>query len=56
VFYPEMVAFEEECMCIKFCFSLGRTAKETCGMLKIAIGKEMLSRPKRFDLFFKLRS
>jgi len=56
VFYPEMVAFKEEWMCIKFCFSLGRTASETCGMLKLAIGKEMLSRPKRFDLFFKLRS
>jgi len=56
VFYPEMVAFKEECMCIKFCFSLDRTATETCGMLKLAIGKEMLSRPKRFDLFFKLRS
>jgi hypothetical protein len=40
----------------QICFSLGRTATETCGMLKLAIGKEMLSRPKRFDLFFKLRS
>jgi hypothetical protein len=56
VFYPKMVAFKEVCMCIKFWFSLGRTAPETCRMLKLAIGKEVLSRPKRFDLFLKLKS
>jgi hypothetical protein len=51
-----MVVFKEECMCIKFCFSVGRIALETCGMLKLAIGKKMLSILKRFDLFLKLRS
>jgi hypothetical protein len=48
--------FEEECMCIKFCFRLRKIAAETFRMLKLAFGGEMMSRIQTFDWFSKFKS
>jgi hypothetical protein len=39
-----MAGFEEQCMCIMFCFRLGKIATENFEMLKLAFRDGTLSR------------
>jgi hypothetical protein len=45
-----MKDFKEQCVCIKFCFILGRVTAETYNMLKLAFGAEKMSGTQMFTL------
>ena len=46
----EMADFRERA-CIKFCFKLGKTAKECYEMLKTAFGEQAMGRSQTFQWF-----
>ena len=47
----EMADFRELSACIKFCFKLGKTAKECYEMLKTVFGEQAMSRFQTFQWF-----
>jgi len=52
----EMADFREQCACIKFCFKLGKTARECCEMLKTAFGKKAMGRSQTFQWFSRFQA
>ena len=52
-----MKDMEEQSVCVKFCFKLGKTATETWKMLQQAFGDECMSRTQCFEWYslFKTR-
>jgi hypothetical protein len=46
-----MADLKEQCICVKFCFKLGKTASETHEMLKIAFGDSAMGRTETFEWF-----
>ena len=51
-----MADFREQRACIKFCFKLGKTAKECYEMLKIAFGEQAMGRSQTFQWFPRLKA
>ena len=41
----------EQCICIKFCFKIGKTATETYQLLQQAYGKDAMGRTQVFEWF-----
>jgi competence protein ComGF len=41
----------EQCICINFCFNIGKTATETYELLQQAYGEDAMSRTQVFDVF-----
>jgi len=41
----------EQCICIKFCFKIGKTASETYQLLQQAYGEDAMGRTQVFDWF-----
>jgi hypothetical protein len=51
-----MMDFEEQHVCVKFCFKLGKTATERWEMLQQAFGDECMSRTQRFEWYSRLKT
>ena len=51
-----MKDFEEQRVCVKFCFKLGKTFTETFQMLQQAYGKDCLSRTQRHEWYQSFKS
>ena len=45
----------EQCICIKFCFKIGKTATETYQLLQQAYGKDAVGRIQVFDWFRRFK-
>jgi hypothetical protein len=50
-----MADLKEQCICVKFCFRLGKTASETHEMLKTAFGDNAKGRTQTFDWFSRFK-
>jgi len=50
-----MADLKEQCVCIKFCFFLGKTAAETVIMLREAFKEEALSQAKVYEWFARFK-
>ena len=48
--------FREQRACIKFCFKLGKTARECYEMLKTAFGEQAMGRSQTFQWFFRFNA
>lgn len=51
-----MPDFKEQHMCYKFCFKMGKTAIEICGMLKLTFREETMSWTQIFEWLSELKS
>jgi hypothetical protein len=47
----EMADLKEQCICVKFCFKLGKTASETHEILKTAFDDIAMGRTQTFEWF-----
>ena len=45
----------EQCICIKFCFKIGKTASETYQLLQQAYGEDAMGRTQMFDWFRRFK-
>ena len=45
----------EQCICIKFCFKIGKTATETYQLLQQAYGEDAMGRTQVFDWFHRFK-
>ena len=45
----------EQCICIKFCFKIGKTATETYQLLQQAYGEDAVGRTQVFDWFRRFK-
>jgi hypothetical protein len=52
----KMKDLEEERVCVKFCFKLGKTATETWKMLQQAFGDECMSRSQCFEWYSRFKT
>jgi len=52
----EMADFREQRACIKFCFKLGKTAKECYEMLKTAFGEQAMGHSQTFQCFSRFKA
>jgi len=50
-----MADLKEQCVCIKFCFLLGKTAAETVTMLREAVKEEVLSQARVYGWFSRFK-
>jgi len=46
----------QQCVCIDFCFRLGKSGSETCEMLQAAFGESCLSRSKTIEWYSRFKS
>jgi hypothetical protein len=46
---------KEQCICVKFCFKLGKTASEMHEMLKAAFGDNAMGRTQTFEWYFRFK-
>ena len=51
-----MKDLEEQCVCVKFCFKLGKTATETWKMLQPAFGEECMNRTQCFEWYSRFKT
>jgi hypothetical protein len=51
-----MVDVKERCVCIKFCFKLGKSAAKTHQMIKQAFGDEALGQMQTYDCFNRFKN
>jgi hypothetical protein len=51
----EMADLKEQRICVKFCFTLGKTASETHEMLKTAFGDNAMGRIQTFEWFSRVK-
>ena len=51
-----MKDLEEQRVCVKFCFKLGKTATETWKMLQQAFGDECMSRTQCFEWYSRFKT
>ena len=51
-----MDTFFEQRICIKFCFKLGKSASETCEMLKSAFKEEVIGHSTIFEWYSAFKS
>jgi hypothetical protein len=50
-----MADLKEQCICVKFCFKLGKAAPETHEMLKTAFGDNAMGRTQTFEWFSQFK-
>jgi hypothetical protein len=51
----EMADSKDQCICVKFCFRLGKTASETREILKTAFGDNAMGRTRTFERFSRFK-
>jgi hypothetical protein len=52
----KMADLKEQCICVKFCFKLSKTASEMHGMLKTAFSDNAMGRTQTFEWFSQFNS
>ena len=50
-----MADLKEPCVCIRFCFLLGKTGAETVTMLRVAFKEEALSQARVYEWFSRFK-